>query len=384
MFSIAGWRNYKYMLRGLLVLLLVSPFISYNANAKTLERSCKGAWLIKYNVANKNQAITGPFTITAKGTSKGTVPSPVKARERACQAAAQRAADSINEKQAIVQICKKQSNGRGSMTYLGGVGRSKGESKTHNRKIRSQSFECRNGRVYTRPICGNGRKEGLEECDRGQNNSDTKPDKCRTNCTLADCGDSVVDNGEQCDDGSRNHNLIPGACRTSCKQAFCGDGVLDVMEGEKCDDGNMNGQDGCHQCQRCVAPKNDLNINEDTKLCYGNFNVNDTQDNGAIIVSADNVTLDCRGSRLRGSNRKGKGIVVTGSNVVLRGCDVGGYATGIEIKNKGAVIFDNLVCGNSTDMTTNTTNLFAVKNRCNSTNNIWQEDDKEGCSLSCQ
>ncbi|MBC2705121.1 DUF4215 domain-containing protein [Desulfobacula sp.] len=32
-------------------------------------------------------------------------------------------------------------------------------------------------------------------------------------------------------------------------QAYCGDGVLDYHEGERCDDGNNDPYDGCHQCQ---------------------------------------------------------------------------------------------------------------------------------------
>ena len=38
-------------------------------------------------------------------------------------------------------------------------------------------------------LCGNGEVEGLEECDEGEDNSDTVADACRTDCTLARCGD---------------------------------------------------------------------------------------------------------------------------------------------------------------------------------------------------
>jgi cysteine-rich repeat protein len=44
-------------------------------------------------------------------------------------------------------------------------------------------------------------------------NHDTRPDACRSDCTLAGCGDGVVDTGESCDDG----NTVAGdGCNSSC------------------------------------------------------------------------------------------------------------------------------------------------------------------------
>ncbi|MFH1622383.1 MAG: hypothetical protein ABIA97_04600, partial [Candidatus Omnitrophota bacterium] len=74
-------------------------------------------------------------------------------------------------------------------------------------------------------LCGDGVKEGLEECDNGSNNSDTRANACRTDCVLPECGDGVIDNGEECDEGrSYNSDEIPGRCRRNCKAAKCGDG----------------------------------------------------------------------------------------------------------------------------------------------------------------
>ncbi|MEL6546341.1 MAG: hypothetical protein AAFQ82_17065 [Myxococcota bacterium] len=50
--------------------------------------------------------------------------------------------------------------------------------------------------------CGDGRVENGEACDRGELNSDSRADACRTNCSLPGCGDSVVDSGETCDNSS--------------------------------------------------------------------------------------------------------------------------------------------------------------------------------------
>ena len=94
--------------------------------------------------------------------------------------------------------------------------------------------------------CGNGAVDPGEECDYGRDNSDTEPNACRTNCTVAHCGDGVTDLGEECDDGPQNSDSEPDACRTNCITHYCGDGVAD--SDEDCDDANNNPLDGCDQC----------------------------------------------------------------------------------------------------------------------------------------
>lgn len=64
------------------------------------------------------------------------------------------------------------------------------------------------------------------------------------------CGDGVVDEGEECDEGAENRD--EGACTLDCKAAVCGDGL--VWEGtEACDDAADNGKayNGCSDiCER--------------------------------------------------------------------------------------------------------------------------------------
>ncbi|MFL5347927.1 MAG: DUF4215 domain-containing protein [Hyalangium sp.] len=95
--------------------------------------------------------------------------------------------------------------------------------------------------------CGDGTLDpGAEQCDEGANNSDTRANRCRTDCTSPRCGDSVVDRGEECDDG----NLDNGdACDSNCTRPRCGNGV--TGSGEECDDGNMFNTDACRpDCTR--------------------------------------------------------------------------------------------------------------------------------------
>ena len=78
--------------------------------------------------------------------------------------------------------------------------------------------------------CGDGKVEGDELCDDGEENSDNRPDACRTTCEPAHCGDGVVDSNEACDDG----NTTPGdGCDASC-----------ALE-ERCGDGIRNGDEAC-------------------------------------------------------------------------------------------------------------------------------------------
>ncbi|MCA9634857.1 MAG: DUF4215 domain-containing protein [Myxococcales bacterium] len=119
--------------------------------------------------------------------------------------------------------------------------------------------------------CGDGKVEGQEECDDG---NDSDNDACLSNCVKASCGDMFVWDGmEECDDGNDSDNdasvdacksalrcdgYLPYAvfgfddgndddtdgCVGACSVATCGDGFLHVGV-EACDDGNAVDGDAC-------------------------------------------------------------------------------------------------------------------------------------------
>jgi hypothetical protein len=79
-----------------------------------------------------------------------------------------------------------------------------------------------------------------EECDDGnRDNSDLCPDNPDTDppgrCRAAFCGDGFVQVGmEECDEGDNLSDTEPDACRTVCLLPACGDGVLDTGEAGCC------------------------------------------------------------------------------------------------------------------------------------------------------
>lgn len=83
-------------------------------------------------------------------------------------------------------------------------------------------------------VCGNGAKEGLEQCDDGDLSNG---DGCSSQCTIEKCGNGIVDEaiGEQCDGTA--------GCDAHCHLEYCGDGRM--QSSEQCDDGNGVNDDGC-------------------------------------------------------------------------------------------------------------------------------------------
>ncbi len=103
-------------------------------------------------------------------------------------------------------------------------------------------------RYCDQQVCGDGEADLLEECDDGEDNSDTLPDACRNNCTLPSCGDGVADpaNEELCDDGNP---VEDDNCRSTCLSNLCGNATVELQE--QCDDGNLRNHDGCSSI--CVS-----------------------------------------------------------------------------------------------------------------------------------
>jgi cysteine-rich repeat protein len=93
-----------------------------------------------------------------------------------------------------------------------------------------------------------------EECDDGNNVSG---DGCSSTCDDEPiCGDGVKEGNEQCDDGCGGDACTDAdngdGCSKSCKiEHRCGDGVKDA--GEECDDGDgINGTGNSNCTVNCL------------------------------------------------------------------------------------------------------------------------------------
>jgi PKD repeat protein len=144
---------------------------------------------------------------------------------------------------------------------------------------------------------------------------------------------------------------------------ICGDGLC--SEGEN----HLNCPEDCEEIL-CVVPYDDMMIDSDTKLCHGNYTINDQGSAGVIIINTDNVELDCNGAILNGDGT-GVGIMFNNgvSHAKLHNCIVLNYHEGISLqenanKNK---IFHNFIgenTGEGIKVCSNSNNIYenAVEN----------------------
>jgi parallel beta-helix repeat protein len=180
----------------------------------------------------------------------------------------------------------------------------------------------------------------------------------------------------------------------------------------------------------CTTPTQDLQITEDTVLCPGTYALPDTGAHGVLIIAADDVSLDCNGAVLTGSDKDGTGILLAShQGVQIGGCTIQHYHAGIyvdEAENAelvgnevtdgdGGIVLEDAsdirVDGNATDYNRDGILLFSSDNvslhnnrSCSNeeadirdddgvnnsgTNNEcdivvdWHDDGQRGCTFAC-
>ncbi len=291
----------------------------------------------------------------------------------------------------------------------------------------------------TNPSCGDGVVDSNEECDDGPQNDDEIPDACRTNCLEAHCGDGVVDpySGEQCDNGVNDGSQ---GCY-QCMDCYLptdglefGNNIYEVAKlcsgtytiADEGDEGVLivNGYDITLDCNGAKL------IGVDSTIVQANVNTEaqasmqmvNQQDQGQQQAAVQTQQVDVQAQQLNNEEEEsggffaqvfsfvinaftdeeeeedvppnnygdslssvnaGTGILVSGENVVLVGCDVTNYANGIKVTGTDNVLANNKACGNSRDFTsTDPEDNFGAKNYCDFTYD-WNEGGYEHCTYDC-
>jgi len=138
------------------------------------------------------------------------------------------------------------------------------------------------GNPGTNAVCGDGAREGAEQCDDGNT---AAGDGCSATCTTElsmSCGNGAVEGTEQCDDGNAmDFDGCSATCMTETPSG-CGNGTLGT--GETCDDGNTTNGDGCSSTCQTETP---------TGCGNGTIGAGETCDD-ADTMSGDGCSSTCQ------------------------------------------------------------------------------------------
>ena len=164
---------------------------------------------------------------------------------------------------------------------------------------------------------------------------------------------------------------------------------------------------GCDwKCCGCRMPENDMIVTQNLTLCSGTYHIPDTGLNGIILITADNVWLDCNNSVFVGDG-DGIGLYFWRANYSrMIACSVKNYTTGFRffeshdsvvenseaMHNHYGVYFsvnakNNYLYGNS--FCSNTVDVYSIEsnggdeNLCNVAINYADNGQSYGCDFEC-
>lgn len=117
--------------------------------------------------------------------------------------------------------------------------------------------------------------------------------------------------------------------------------------------GNLSGKGSLIYLDPIITPTGDDNyINEDTyiNVSASPYYINDTNDNGVLIINNSDIFLDCNTSIFIGTNvptQKGITAASPFNNVTIRNCEIQTYRYGIEFSsNENNTIHNNVLSSN--------------------------------------
>ncbi|ODS35735.1 MAG: hypothetical protein A7316_03385 [Candidatus Altiarchaeales archaeon WOR_SM1_86-2] len=115
---------------------------------------------------------------------------------------------------------------------------------------------------------------------------------------------------------------------------------VNETDGAGVDDG-VPANETVNETLNCTIPHDDLYINEDTVLCRGVYDINDSCAEGVVIINSSNVVLDCNGAVLMGNGAiavgytegyvEGHDAFLVFSNITIKNCILDGVAIRVPI-----------------------------------------------------
>ena len=124
-----------------------------------------------------------------------------------------------------------------------------------------------------------------------------------------------------------------------------------MADGSAMVDGNSSADDGAMPADGAardgggepVALTNDMVITASIVAAPGTYDFADTEEDGALIVGADDIVIDLNGAVLAGGGSgRGYGVRVNGhSGVTIRNCVIGGYRAAIFVEDGGDHVIED-------------------------------------------
>ncbi|MBN1385344.1 right-handed parallel beta-helix repeat-containing protein, partial [Candidatus Woesearchaeota archaeon] len=116
-----------------------------------------------------------------------------------------------------------------------------------------------------------------------------------------------------------------------------------------------------HQYPACRTLRGDnVYLNENTVICRDDYMINDTDDNGVVIINTSDIFVDCNGSSLTGGDDTGsKGFFFRNSSVNVTSCTISNYSQSVYLDDtQDVMLVDSSFNGTVDDVYSNASSVM--------------------------